>query len=141
MSEQVTSPSFSREERNRIITDIMHWKCELEISGDFPPEEFQAFVDKLRSMDDPELKEFWEEHVGEWLATRDDLDFESGPDKPKIVEWHEVLRASLNGSSPSVGSDFDAWLETQFEKLINGERTDYGYVVNVDVQPKARGVA
>jgi hypothetical protein len=137
MSEQNTPPSFSGEERDRIITDIMHWKCELETDHDFPPEEFQAFVDKLRSMDDPELKEFWEEHVGEWLASRDDLTFETDPEKPKILDWHEVLRASLNGSNHSDVSDFDAWLEMQFEKLINGEQRDYGYVVNVDIKPKA----
>jgi hypothetical protein len=141
MLEHSTSTSFSDRERNRIITDIMHWKCELENDQDFPPEKFQAFVNKLRSMDDAELKGFWKDHVGEWLASRDDLNFEPETEKLKIVEWHDVLTASLNGVEPPESGDFDDWLDSQFEKLISGEQTDYGYVVNVDVQPRPSGVA
>lgn len=141
MSNHDHSPEFSHQERDRIIIDIMHWKCELESDQDFPPEEFQSFLEKLRSLNDKELKQFWEEHVGEWLASRDDLNFQAEPDKPRIIEWHEALTTSLNGSDLPEQRDFDTWLDAQFEKLINGEPTDYGYVVNVDVQPQSRGVA
>jgi hypothetical protein len=119
MADSATAPAFSDEERNRIITDIMHWKCELEYGEGFPPNEFRDFVDELRELGDQELKQFWENHVGEWLASRDDLD--AG------ISWEE--------------EGFDSWLASQFEKLTNGETTDYGFVVSVVVQQQTRGDA
>lgn len=119
MAESTTVPAFSDVERNRIITDIMHWKCELEYGEGFPPKEFQDFVDELRELDNPELKQFWENHVGEWLASRDDLD--------AAPSWE--------------GDGFNSWLESQFEKLTTGEATDYGFVVSVDVPQQTQGDA
>lgn len=118
MTESTTVPAFSDVERNRIITDIMHWKCELEY-GNFPPEKFQDFVDELRGLTDQELKQFWESNVGEWLASRDDLD--------DANSWEE--------------DGFDSWLESQFEKLTSGETTNYGFVVSVDVPVQTQGDA
>lgn len=141
MAESTSSPELSDKQRNRIITDIMHWKCELEMDQEFPPEEFQSFVDDLRALGDAELKSFWEENVGEWLASRSDLEIEVEPDKPSIIEWHDCLTAGVPGTSSTQEVDFEEWLETQFEKLINGDGTDYGYVVNVSVRPQRRGVA
>lgn len=114
MMEDSASPGYSPLERNRIIIDIMHRKCELEIDS-----EFQAALNNLRGLSDVELKQFWKEAVGEWLASRDDLSVRSGPDT-------------------SADADFDDWLDTQFEKLVNGELTDYGYIVTVDVQADTR---
>ena len=119
MSDSTTAPAFSDEERNRIITDIMHWKCELEYGEGFPPNEFRDFVDELRELGDQELKQFWENHVGEWLASRSDLD----------------------DADSGEGDSFDSWLEDQFEKLTSGETTNYGFVVSVDVPQQTQGDA
>lgn len=115
MTEPATAPAFSDVERNRVITDIMHWKCELEY-GNFPPEEFQDFVDELRGLSDQELKQFWESNVGEWLASRDDLN--------DANSWGE--------------GSFDSWLESQFEKLKSGETTNYGFLISVNVPVQTR---
>lgn len=141
MSGSTSLPEFSDKQRNRIITDIMHWKCELEMDQEFPPEEFQSFANGLRALGDADLKKFWEENVGEWLASRSDLELEAEPDKPSIVEWHDCLTAGVPGSTSTQEVDFEEWLETQFEKLINGDETGYGYVVNVSVRQQQRGVA
>jgi hypothetical protein len=133
-----TPSTFSREERNRIIADIMHWKCELMMDREFPPEDFQCFVEKLRELDDAGLKKFWEEHVGEWLASRSDLDMDVSTVDNRIVDWHECLSAGVTGEEPTNKTDFDEWLDNQFQKLVNGQDTDYGYVVSVSVRPRTQ---
>lgn len=127
------SPPFSEEQRHRLITDIMHWKTELELDQEFPPEEFQKYVDMLQTKDGTELKQMWEETVGEWLASRNDLDRGVELSPPTSVGAHKSLVGPDPEPTPTKQVPFTEWLKVQFEKLVTGGNTDYGFVVNVDV--------
>lgn len=132
---------FTAEERYQIINDVLRWKLEYEKDRAFPPEELQKFVDLLRSKTDSELKAFWETTVGEWLASRGDLEFRYKAEKPRIVEWYECLSPKESPTEPGEKIDFDHWLELQFQKLINGLETDYGFIIQVDLEPPLQSKA
>lgn len=99
---------YTQAERSRIIKDIARWKCELEIEQEFTHSELTDYVEQLRECDDDALKSFWEDTVGEWVASRTDLNIP--PDH-----------------------DFDNWLNNQFERLTNGHQTDYGFIIDVNI--------
>lgn len=105
---EIQELTLSHQERERIIRDISHWKTELEYASGLSDEELREFVEDLRREDDPGLIGRWKETVGEWLAHRGDLRI------PRTVS-------------------FDTWVEYQFGLLLQGQETDYGYVVSVSI--------
>jgi hypothetical protein len=103
-----TTTGYTQAERSRIIKDIAQWKCELEIDQEFTHSELTNYVEELRKCDDDTLESFWEDTVGEWVASRTDLNIP--PNR-----------------------DFDSWLDSQFERLISGHQTDYGFIIEIDI--------
>ncbi len=99
--------NFSPTERRRIVSDIIHWKAELEYDTTW--DAFDEYVTELRALPDGQLKARWETTVGEWVASRDDL--------PRPL-----------------GIDFDQYLAVQFGKLIAGHSTDYGFITSLDME-------
>lgn len=100
---------FSDQERKRIISDIAHWKLELERGDQFDTSDLVSYVSMLQASDNDELKHLWDTTVGEWVASRHDITLP--PDTP-----------------------FQTWLDGQFIQLINGNLTAYGFITNVDIE-------
>lgn len=112
MSNSQSAVEYTPEERNRIIKDIARWKCELEIDQEFDHDDLTAFISSLRDHSDIELKSHWQDTVGEWVASRTDLDIPPA-------------------------QDFTSWLTNQFHRLVNGQQTDYGFIIDVTLPPVA----
>lgn len=110
MSVEHESARFADTERQRIVKDIARWKCELEMDQEFTHLDLDEFVSMLREKSDDELESHWYDTVGEWLSSRTDL--EVPPEQ-----------------------DFEAWIEAQFRRLVDGQRTDYGFVIEVVLPP------
>jgi hypothetical protein len=108
-STPLTEPSadFSTAERKRLIADCLRWKIELEYEEQWDNRE--SYVDWLKAMEDNELRRQWETTVGEWLAYRQDC----------------VLQDETS---------WESYIGSQFEALINGEKTDYGSLCSVNVE-------
>lgn len=106
MSETETDIELGSEERDRIVKDISRWKYELEMGNEFSGEDLQEYIAMLQEMSDRELKAHWKSTVGEWVASRNDV-------------------------HPPEDTEFENWLTTQFENLIAGKRTAYGFVVEL----------
>lgn len=104
-----TTADYTQTERQCIIKDIARWKCELEIDQAFTHNDLTEYVEGLREYDDAALNSFWENTVGEWVASRTDLNIPPG-------------------------HDFDSWLNSQLERLTDGNQTDYGFIIDVDVE-------
>lgn len=100
---------FSNQERKRIISDIAHWKLELERGRQFDADDLESYVNMLQASDDNELKHWWDTTVGEWVASRHDI------------------------SLPS-DTRFQTWLDEQFTQLINGNPTAYGFITSIDIK-------
>lgn len=107
-------PTFTPTERHRIILDIAHWKTELEHTGgrEFTDDDLKMYIDQLRALSDDDLESWWVSTVGEWVASRGDLDI---PDD----------------------KSFDDWIDQQFDNLIAGDDVEWGYVVTVDLPAPA----
>ena len=99
---------FSAEERSRVISDIAHWKCELEWDNNFTGDDLESYIAALQACDDAELRSWWDGTVGEWVASRHDI---------------TVPPSNI----------FEAWLDTQFMQVMRGNQTEYGYVVSIDI--------
>lgn len=99
--------SLTDDERENIIRDILRWRLELDMNdGGVEQEEWDHYIDDLETCSDSELIKWWNSTVGEWVASRSDLDI------PEDVTFGE-------------------WIDEQFDRLKEGEETGYGYVVSV----------
>ena len=87
--------------RQRVIDDLVRWKIECERFG-IDDEEIAAWREQLKEKDDAELAATYRGTVGEWLCSRSDLDFG--------------------------GLDAGEFVDEQYERLLDGRETDYGYV-------------
>lgn len=108
------SDDLSDDQRARVIRDLLCHKAEeAEAGGDiFEREDIQEWALWLEQKPPEELRSIWNQHVGEWLASRDDV----GPsDEPEM--------------------DFDDWLDAQYQALLEGRETAYGYVLDVEITP------
>lgn len=97
--------SLSSRERKRVIRDIFYWKTELERTGGRRLEDPVAFIDTCRDHDDEELVAVWYGTVGEWVLSRRD-------------------------TTPPRTVDTDTFLNYQLGRLLNGDETAYGFIVN-----------
>ena len=88
--------------RRRVIEDLVRWKIEYE-RFEIGDGEIAAWRDHLEAKDDDELAATYRGTVGEWLCSRSDLDF-----------------GGLNGGE---------FVDEQYERLLDGRETDYGYIV------------
>lgn len=97
---------LSSTDRERILTDIAHWKKELKLHGDgeFSADELAEYISTLQPLEDVALAKRWYETVGEWALSRSDT-------------YHP----------PTV--DEDTWLDYQFGLLLDGRETEYGFIV------------
>ena len=102
--------NFTTKERQHIISDIAHWKVELEHTGgrSFSDDDLDNYVERLSNSTDAELEASWYDSVGEWVASRRDIPV---PDD----------------------TTFEDWLDNQFSKVKSGQETPWGYVVGVAV--------
>lgn len=98
--------TFTREERFHILKDIARWKAELHMNDSIEHRKYRAYLKEAAQCNDEELKRWWDGNVGEWVASRGDLNI-----------------------PPS--KDIETWLDEQFNKLIQGEDVEYGYVIGV----------
>lgn len=110
--EKVPTDGFTTAQRRRIQRDLGRWKLELEMPNQFSGEDLDEYLQKLDTLDDETLACWWTDNVGEWVASRSDLDI------PLDV-------------------NFDEWLDAQFDTLIRGDTTAYGFVVDVRLPPAA----
>lgn len=104
----MSSPPFSRPQRDRIVREIARWRCEFEATnGDrYPRDDLAALISNLRQLEDAALKKSWMHTVGEWVASRSDV--VSDPDQ-----------------------SFDEWLQEQFEAVCAGEPRQYDFIIDV----------
>lgn len=107
-SEMLPEGGLSSAQRRHIQRDIARWKLELEMANSFTTSELSHYISELQEMEDTTLVRWWADNVGEWVASRRDLDV------PLDV-------------------DMEDWIEDQFEVLIDGEATGYGFVVDVEL--------
>ncbi|CDK38081.1 hypothetical protein BN903_281 [Halorubrum sp. AJ67] len=103
---------FTTAQRRRIQRDLGRWKLELEMPNRFSDADLEAYLQELQTLDDETLACWWTDNVGEWIASRGDLDIP--PD-----------------------ADVDEWLDAQFDTLVRGDTTAYGFVVDVLLPPAA----
>ncbi|ERJ07400.1 hypothetical protein HLRTI_000442 [Halorhabdus tiamatea SARL4B] len=106
------SEELSDEQRARVIRDLLCHQAESAEAGKevFEKEEIQEWALWLKDEPPDELRSIWEGSVGEWLASRGDV----GPaDDPE--------------------TDFDEWVDEQYQRLLNGIETDYGFVRKVEI--------
>jgi hypothetical protein len=109
MPPELPVTDLSDAERRRVLTDIAHWKLELELDeSDAPYDEVEAYVRDLTDLSDKDLLERWYETVGEWALSR-------GADNPRTV-------------------DQNMWLDYQLGRLLQDRETDYGYVVAISIE-------
>lgn len=111
-SEMVPNGGLSSAQRRYIQCDIARWKLELEMANSFTTSELSHYITELQELEDTTLVRWWMDNVGEWVASRRDLDV------PLDV-------------------DMEDWIEDQFAVLIDGEATEYGFVVDVEMPQPA----
>lgn len=111
-SEMIPEDGLDSTQRRHIQRDIARWKLELEMANSFTTSELSHYISELREMEDTTLVRWWMDNVGEWVASRRDLDV-----PPEV--------------------DMEDWIEDQFAVLIDGEATEYGFVVDVELPPPA----
>ena len=97
-----TELPYAGEQRERVVDDLCRWKIEYE-DFEMAESERETWRSRLSEMDDEELRDTWYDCVGEWLCSRADL------------PWDE------HGT--------DQYLDEQFQSLLSGQATEYGFVV------------
>ena len=110
--EKVPTDGFSPAQRRRIQRDLGCWKFELELPNRFSDDDLDEYLHELQALNDETLACWWTDNVGEWVASRGDLDI-----------------------PPDV--DVEDWIDAQFDALVRGETTAYGFVVDVRLPPAA----
>lgn len=88
---------LTNSERKEVIDDIMEWTAETEYSQN---------REDLKAMTDKGLVDEWFGSVGEWIASRDDMN-----------------RRYENSTKDSM----DDFIETEFKALVQGKETEYGF--------------
>lgn len=102
--------------RDYLIEDIINWKIELEEvggGGEYTDKNIENLVQELEKLSETQLLDRWRHSVGEWIASRSDVN----------REWDKFCE-----EKPSKASEYDNLVEWQLEKLVNGKDTDYGYI-------------
>jgi len=102
-------------ERERIVRDLASWKWELERNSesDFTDEDLVDFCNDLLRLSDAGLYRRWDNGVGEWVLSRDDVE------RPPTV-------------------DDETFLEYQLGLLLLGEETAYGFLNPISIPPEAQ---
>jgi len=98
---------LSLDHRYNVIRDIIHWRTE-EHRDRSREINYTSKVASLAELESTELLQYWAETVGKWVLSRSDF----------------VAPCTLNR---------EEWLIAQLGKLIDGQETDYGFVVSVTV--------
>lgn len=108
---------MNSDQRTRIVRDIVNHKIELvQVGGNstISDDEIEEFQETIEELSDDDLESWWFSRVGEWVNSMrkwDNYEFRTETDTPK---WTD--------------EGFDSPAEWQFNKLLNGEPIDYGYV-------------
>jgi len=113
--------TLTTEQRARILREVINVKgAQMSIAKAL----FDAkeFLNTFSDCSTAELKALWQEWVGEWLLSRQDMPPEDYYPDPEHMEM-DVFAAEAC-----------IWLDTQWNRLLNNEPRDYGFNhLDVDV--------
>lgn len=99
--------------KHNLIEDYLSWKNELEVTGgrEYPDSKLQEDYEELLTKNIQELRDMWRSTVGEWIASRDDVNQRYNEEKQEN---------EFQGS-------FEDYIEEQLKRVEEGEETAYGF--------------
>ena len=108
---------MNSQQRERIVEDIVNHKIELEEvggNGHMSPDDIDEFKAEIEDLSDDNLENWWFGRVGEWVES--------------MQRWGNDEFRTDDGIEKWEAEGFDSVAEWQFQKLLDGEPIDYGYI-------------